>query len=390
MVVFPVAKKLKEWGVKWGLAVLLADLLIVLFITFMIFLLAAQGNKIYNNWPQIESRLKPKFEKAQNFLTTKLNMPSAGGQSSGESQQGKSPEGSHGGQQEKQGNQSSDESQPGKQEDQTSESKQQQQSASQQQNASSDKQNSQQQGGSSGVPGMSGLKTAVPQALKGIFGFLGDMLLMLVYIFFFLFYHKKFENAVKGLVPDDKREKAGIILSKSALTAQRYLFGRFLLIIILAVLYIISFSIIGLEYAVFISLLAAIFSLLPYIGNLIGLVLAIGMSSLSGGEPGQIIGIIIAFSIIQFIESYALEPFVVGKKVNINPVITIVGVVLGGVIWGVMGMLLAIPVIGILKVVLDNIETLRPLGYFLDERDLDNDNSPVDKIKDWVKKKMKK
>lgn len=387
MVVFPLAKKMNKWGIKWGIAVLLADMVIVLFITFMVFLLAAQGNRIVNNWPEIESRLKPKIEKIQEFMVTKLNLPSFSSESSGGNQQEKQPKSTDDSPREQDGDKSADEkpdSQPG------TPGEKQKQSQSQQQDTSGDQQNSRQQGGLTGMPGISGLKTAIPQALKGVFGFLGDMLLVLVYIFFFLFYHEKFENAIKGLAPADKREETGMVLSESASTAQMYLLGRFLLIVILAVLYIIAFSITGLRYAVFISLLAALFSLMPYIGNIIGLFLALGMSAFSGGGTGQVIGIIIAFSVIQFIESYALEPFIVGEKVNINPVVTIVGVVLGGVIWGVMGMLLAIPLIGILKVIFDNVESLRPLGYFLDERDLDKNNSPVEKIKSWLKKKFKK
>src|SRR5690606_10976306 len=107
----------------------------------------------------------------------------------------------------------------------------------------------------------------------------------------------------------------------------------------------------GLKHALFISLIAALFSLIPYVGNIIGLVLAIAMSFLSQGDTGQIIGILIVFSIAQFVESYFLEPFIVGAEVDLNPVIVIVGVVLGGIVWGVMGMILAIPLLGICKVV---------------------------------------
>ncbi len=68
----------------------------------------------------------------------------------------------------------------------------------------------------------------------------------------------------------------------------------------------------------------------------------------------------------------------------------IVGVVLGGIVWGVMGMILAIPLLGILKVVFDNIESLRPLGYALDERDISSGGGKQEKVKKWVIDKAKK
>ena len=214
-----------------------------------------------------------------------------------------------------------------------------------------------------------------------VFGFLGDLLLMLVYIFFFMFYQRKFEDALVGLAPEDKRKKIRSTLRESAGTAQHYLFGRFILILILAGMYMLGYSLAGLKYAVFISLIAALFSLIPYIGNLVGLLLALAASFISGGGSGQLIAIVAIYSVVQFIESYMLEPFVVGNKVDLNPVVIIVGVVLGGVVWGIMGMILAIPVLGITKVVFDNVDVLNPLAYALDERGISSGGGWSEKVK---------
>lgn len=319
MVMSPIAYKLKGWGITWGLAVFLTDLVLVLFIAFMIFLLAAQANQVADNWPKIESRIKPKIENVQDYLNDQLNLSISGEflEKSSSMQQGnKQQEGQQQGQQQ----------------------------VDQQQGTQ------QQQEDQSGSPSFSGnIRNIISSVITNVFSFIGDMLLILVYIFFFTFYQKKFEDAIIGLVPNKNKEEAKTIISRSARSAQQYLLGRLILIAVLAVLYMAGFTVIGLEYAIFISLLAALFALIPYIGNIIGFALAIIASFVAGGGTTQIILIAGIFTIIQFIENYMLEPYIVGGKVDLNPVTVIVGVVLGGIVWGVIGMILAIPILAIIS-----------------------------------------
>jgi predicted PurR-regulated permease PerM len=147
-------------------------------------------------------------------------------------------------------------------------------------------------------------------------------------------------------------------------------------------------SVSGVKSAILISIIAALLSLIPYIGNIIGFVLAIAMATFTGAGSVAFIGVTITFTIAQFVESYILEPYVVGKKVDLNPLVTILVVVLGGAVWGVTGMIISIPVFGILKIVFDHISVFHPLGYMLGEEDissLDSDNiftKAADKIKD--------
>lgn len=372
MLMNPVAQKLMKWGVGRLWAVLLSDLVVVLFIGFMIILLAAQANQVAQNWDQIEKNVKPKIEKVQKFYNDKLKG------SVGQFQQ-------------------NDESQSHK-EDASSGTNGQQQAQSQ---GDSQGQNEQQQGSQQHSPennnqtsglSMDNIRNVLTSIVSNIFGFISNLLLILVYIFFFMFYQKKFENALIGLFAEKKRVQVKEIIEKSSTVAQKYLFGRFILIGILAILYMIAFTLAGIDYAIFIALLAALFSLLPFVGNIIGFGLAIGMSFITGGETAQLVGITVAFTLIQFIESYLLEPYIVGDKVDLNPVVIIVGIVLGNLVWGIMGMLLVIPLLGIIKVVFDNIAPLRPLGYALDQRDVsDNDGEGMpEKILKWVKRKIGK
>jgi predicted PurR-regulated permease PerM len=399
MLMNPVAHKMMKWGMGRVWAVLVSDLVVVLFIAFMIFLLVAQANQVAQNWSQIEKTLQPKIEQVQNFYDEKLkgsvgkfkqnnNSSSQNQQSDASNDQQQDDKKSEGQNQ----NQSEQESSEQMQQQGNDKSGQQQEQSESQSQQNSQTDNQQGQKNQDSGFGSESIRKALTGIVSDIFSFISTLLLILVYIFFFMFYQKKFENALIGLFPDKKREQARSIIKESSKVAQKYLLGRFILIAILAGLYMIAFTIAGIEYAIFISLLAALFSLLPYIGNIIGYGLALGMSFISGGETGQLVGLTISFVIIQFIESYLLEPYVIGDKVDLNPVAIIVGVVLGNLVWGIMGMLLVIPVLGIIKVVFDNIESLRPLGYVLDERDVsdDEDEGVHEKIKKWVRKKIGK
>ncbi len=65
----------------------------------------------------------------------------------------------------------------------------------------------------------------------------------------------------------------------------------------------------------------------------------------------MIMGILITYALVQFIQSYIIEPLVVGSEVNINPLFTIIAIVLGEAVWGVPGLILAIPLLGIFKII---------------------------------------
>lgn len=203
------------------------------------------------------------------------------------------------------------------------------------------------------------------RVVQSVFGFTGDFLLTFIYIFFLVNYRRRFKLFLLKLFPQEKQSEVGRVITKTAAVAQKYLFGKFVLIIFLTVLYAIGLGISGVDNFVFISILAALLSLIPYIGNIIGFGLAMALGVASGGESGTLLGIVIVFSITQFIESYILEPYVVGDQVDIHPFFIIVTVILANMVWGVMGMVLVVPLVGMLNVVLKNVGSLKVFGYLL-------------------------
>lgn len=214
---------------------------------------------------------------------------------------------------------------------------------------------------------MKGIGSAAVIVLENIRNFIEAMLLTFVYTFFFLLYRHRFSGFILRLVPEDQREQAENTIFKSSKIAQQYLFGRIILILFLAIIYYIGFSIVGIQHTLFLSGLVAVLSIVPYLGNLIGLVVALTVGFLTGLGLSQLLALIIIFSIVQFIESYLLEPYIVGQRVALNAVMTILAIVLGGAVWGAVGVIIALPVVGIIKVICDQVPQLHAFGFLLGE-----------------------
>ncbi len=201
--------------------------------------------------------------------------------------------------------------------------------------------------------------------MKGVLSFFSNYLLVFIYIFFLLNYRKRFKVFFLKLAPDKQQGEAREVIDNTATLVQQYLVGKSFLIILLTVLYSIGLGVSGVDNFILISFIAAFLSLIPFIGNIVGFFLALVFGFLTTGETAVLIGIIITFTVVQFIESYILEPYVVGDKVNLHPFLVILAIIAGNMLWGVMGMILAIPVLGILNIIMNHVPPLKPFGYLL-------------------------
>ncbi len=230
--------------------------------------------------------------------------------------------------------------------------------------------------------GSSGLATSLIGTVMGI---AVDIILTLVYVFLFLYFRGHIRNFIYKIVPQDERSNTRRIISDSGKVAQQYITGLASMIVILWIMYSIGFSIVGVKSAIFFAILCGLLEIVPFIGNLTGTAITVLLTIAQGGNTGMVIGVIVTYAIVQFIQSYILEPLVVGSEVNINPLFTIMVLVLGELLWGIPGMILAIPLLGILKIVFDHVEPLKPYGYLIGEGKKKN-TGLLDKIRQGFKR----
>ena len=198
-------------------------------------------------------------------------------------------------------------------------------------------------------------------------GAISTFILLPLYVFFFLLYRDFFRRFFYKAISSIPDEDLNALLKKIYTVIQSYLSGLFLVIIIVGVLNSIGLLILGVPHAIFFGFLAGFLILIPYIGILIGSLFPALLSIVTMDSPWYALGVIGVMSFVQFLEGNLITPNIVGSKVSVNPMAAIVALFLGGQLWGLSGLILALPVTAILKVVLDTIPSLEPYGFLLGE-----------------------
>ena len=216
--------------------------------------------------------------------------------------------------------------------------------------------------------GSSGAGSAGSMAMSfasGVFGILINSLLVVVYMFLFLYYRGHIKNFILKLTNRGDKDLADEIVHQSGKVAQKYLSGLGAMIGILWIMYGIGFSLVGVENAIFFAILCGILEIVPFIGNLTGTSITVLSVLVNGGDTKMILWVLVTYFVVQFIQTYILEPLVVGEQVSINPLFTIMSIVVGEMVWGISGMILAIPLLGIVKIICDHVPDLQPYGFLI-------------------------
>lgn len=175
------------------------------------------------------------------------------------------------------------------------------------------------------------------------------------------FFHKMFEKQSSGSRVDN-------VLDRVQGVTQNYLLGMLTVIGILAVLNTGGLFLIGLEHAVFFGVFASLLAVIPYIGIIIGSLPPLLFALLLGDSLIQPVLVVAVFATVQFLEGNFITPRIIGSKVSINPFVALIALIIGGELWGISGMILFVPLIGILRVIFEQIDELKPYGYLLGNR----------------------
>ncbi|HEU4718454.1 MAG TPA: AI-2E family transporter [Bacteroidia bacterium] len=191
--------------------------------------------------------------------------------------------------------------------------------------------------------------------------------LVMVYVLFLLYYRSHFRNFLLQLVPPAKKEETDKIIYRVAQVSQQYLVGLSKMIVCLWIMYGVGFSLLGVKNALFFAFLCGLLEIVPFVGNITGTSITVLVSAAQGASPALLAGIVATYSSIQFIQGWVLEPLIVGPQVKINPLFTIIALVVGELVWGIPGIFLAIPVLAMFKIVCDHVESLKPLGFLIGE-----------------------
>lgn len=196
-------------------------------------------------------------------------------------------------------------------------------------------------------------------------GFFSSFFLFLLALFFFLYYRSFLVSFLYRIISSKNHKTLASTLKKVEGVVRNYILGLFLVIGIIAVLNTIGLLSLGIEHAVFFGALSAILTIIPYVGVMIGGLLPVVFALITKDSLWYPVGVILIFWLVQFLEGNFITPNIIGNQVSVNPFAAILGLFVGGMMMGAMGMIFAIPILAIVKVVCDSMEATEPIGYLI-------------------------
>jgi predicted PurR-regulated permease PerM len=196
-------------------------------------------------------------------------------------------------------------------------------------------------------------------------GALTVITLIPIYVFCMLYYRDHLRQFIFQFIAVSKRDTIIATIDNIQQVVQSYISGLVIVIVIVSILNSIGLMIMGIEYAIFFGAFAAILTIIPYIGIMLGAALPALYVLVNTGSVTNMLIVVAIFAFVQFLEGNFITPNVVGSKVSINPFAAIIALIMGGEIWGAAGMILSIPLIAILKVLLDQYAPLKPFAFLL-------------------------
>lgn len=207
----------------------------------------------------------------------------------------------------------------------------------------------------------------IPLMASSLLYIFTSFILTLIYVFLLLYYRIHIKKFILKLFPPAQQNEMELVVYGATRISQQYLLGLTKMIACLWIMYGIGFSIVGIENAFFFAVLCGLLEIVPFIGNITGTIITVLVAVVNGAGLPMVEGIIVTYAVVQLIQGWVLEPLILGPQVKINPLFTIIALVLGELVWGIPGIILAIPLTAMVKIVCDHIGPLKPYGFLIGE-----------------------
>lgn len=301
----PIIDRLKRWGWPDWLAISACVLLLVLIFGLLVLMVTLQVNVVAEQWPQVQEELQQKGEKIRQFATEELGL------------------------------------------------------SAQRLNGFRDQLSQ----------GSQWLQGIFSNFLGSFFSSLTSVLLTVVYLVFLLMARGRIYRFVLQLLPDHAQDDGRAVMAEAKEVVTNFLGGRLILSASLGTFYAIGFWAFGLPNAFPLAVLAGALSIIPYLGNVIGGAIAIAFGIAMGESLTPLLGVIGTMSVAQVLENNVLQPWIIGNRVSMNPLFTFTTIIAFGLIWGVPGTVIAIPIVGIFLKVCTHVPGWQPIAYLLGQEE---------------------
>jgi predicted PurR-regulated permease PerM len=200
--------------------------------------------------------------------------------------------------------------------------------------------------------------------------FIGGFVVTMIFTILLLIYRNGLTKAFIEFAPENRKAKVFKMFKNVQQIGSKYLSGMLVVIVIIGFANSIGLLIIGVEHAFLFGFLAATLSFIPYVGTTFGAVLPVIYSFGANDSIWILISIAILFWAVQFLSDNFLTPRIVGGSMEINALTTILSLIVGGMIWGIAGMILFLPFMAMLKIVCEEFDELKPVALLIGRQNI--------------------
>ena len=225
------------------------------------------------------------------------------------------------------------------------------------------------------------LKTYIAQVIQRSLRLLVGMVVTLFFTFLMLYHREKYHHFFIRLTPGETADEKNSILLSASNVAEQYLKGRAISILFFFVCYLLTLLIIGVKGALLLAAVAALANIIPYLGPVLAAVLPTLSALITEPYWQTSLWVLLIFMLIQAVDNYYITPYFLGAEVNLSALATFVAIIAGGMLWGVVGMIIFVPVVSIAKIYFDRIPSLQHIGALIGNQG----EKPSKKIIEWVK-----
>jgi predicted PurR-regulated permease PerM len=191
------------------------------------------------------------------------------------------------------------------------------------------------------------------------------MILMPIYTFLLLFYKDHIRKFLYAVFKQEYGPAVQNVITKTKLMIRSYMVGLLIEMGIVAGGNSIGLILLGVKYAIFFGVLAAVLNLIPYIGMFTATLFTVLVTLTTTDNTSDVIWIVVIFYSIHIVDVNFIMPRIVASRLRINALISILGVVIGGTLTGISGLFLSIPAIAFFKIVCDEVDELKPWGMLM-------------------------
>jgi predicted PurR-regulated permease PerM len=214
----------------------------------------------------------------------------------------------------------------------------------------------------------SGVLGSMANSIGAIFlqlsGFIIWTIFVIIYTFFILYYRRLLLRFAIRLFGAQHQEKVNHVATESQAVVYSYIQGLLVEMLFLAIVNCIVFSLLGIKYVLLLGILTAMMNVVPYLGFYSAMAIVLLLTYANNG-PATMLQAGIALMLIHFADANILMPRIVSKSVRINPLITIIAVFIGNIVWGIAGMFLFIPLTAMAKIISQHIAGLKPWAMLI-------------------------